>query len=101
MVRSRSSGEDMYVWIGREGHRRIEDSGWRAPGGQVLERLRDQDDLQVADVGVGRAGLDEIAEAIEEIVAVVLVEICLRVQSEGPGAPDRFMIDDSAGCVSR
>ena len=47
---------------------------------RVLERLRDQDDLQVADVGIGRAGLDEIAKAIEELVAVVLVQIGARVK---------------------
>src|SRR5690348_12255699 len=58
--------------------------------------------LQVAHVGVGWAGAHQIAEAIEERVGVVVVEIRIRIgDARHPRARERRRVDNGAGRVRR
>src|SRR5262249_7975880 len=52
-----------YPWTG---------ATWRTWSVRPTIRWRCQQDVHVVDVGVGRAGLDELAERIEERVTIVI-----------------------------
>src|ERR1700752_1756870 len=57
-------------------------------------RLEHQQRPEVVDVGVGRPGDDQVAEALEEGAGVVAVEEVLRLQSRRRGARQRVGRDD-------
>src|SRR6516164_8699075 len=78
---------------------------WRPPFGgppwsAQRRTLRNQNDLDIADVRAGGAGADQVAKAIEERVRVVVVEISHRVADAGGRGPrERRGIDERAGGV--
>src|SRR3954454_5212373 len=68
----------------------------RIPRGEGSECSADEDDADVIDVGAGRSGGDEVAQALEEFCRIVVVESRPRVEPKRLGALQRRLVDDGA-----
>ena len=91
-------------WISQYSTRPLHAASEFQVSGLILQSptaLRDQRHLQIADVGVGRTGSEQVAEPIEEYVGVVVVEIASRVKAERPRPLEGGRVDDGAGGVGR
>ena len=64
-------------------------------------RIADHQHLQIADVGVGRPGADQIAEPIERVVGVVVGEARVEVHAQIAAARQRRAVDEAARRVRR
>src|SRR4051812_37491207 len=63
------------------------------------KRLSDEDDAAIVDIGAGRAGPDEIADALEEAGRIVVGEHRGRIEAGGAGAGQRRRVDEATGRV--
>ena len=57
--------------------------------------------LQIHHIGQCRAGKEKIMGGLEQMIGIVLIEECSRIQALSDGTFDSFTIDNGTRCIGR